>query len=411
VRNRILLIAVLLISSSINPAYAGLIYEIPKQVSFTVDKTEIELSSQDTTVNFSLTVDHPIGIATSQTQLSLMSRDGRFTFRTSLIRTDAPIQKNLNRVLFKGSITLPPYANSGIYDFKASPVVGLTNQISEYAPTSDEFVPENFHSFLDAQNALLVRKYGKLNLDNKTFVGPSYPSSFYIQDSKPITLFTAEPIYRVGEIYDPAKYFEKRVKDLQLEISSQTPETCKSDNRLLKFISQGNCQFKVFSNASNDYLETSISLNVSVLSAREKLTVNIPNLENQIVSVFPKQIELPQVFSSSGKIVNPKSNTSSVCVMSGTYLITLISAGICQLSYQFEGNDMFLSSDNYLKSFEVIKEGQPVVVPTPVVTPTPVATPTAKPVVKKTITCVKGKKTIKKTAVSPKCPKGFKLKR
>jgi hypothetical protein len=74
---------------------------------------------------------------------------------------------------------------------------------------------------------------------------------------------------------------------------------------------------------------------------------------------------------------------------------------------------MFLPSDVYLKSFEVIKEGQPVVVPTPVATPTPTATPTAtpKPVVKKTISCVKGTKTIKKTAISPKCPAGYKVKK
>jgi hypothetical protein len=47
--------------------------------------------------------------------------------------------------------------------------------------------------------------------------------------------------------------------------------------------------------------------------------------------------------------------------------------------------------------------------PTPVATPTP--TPTANPVVKKTITCIKGTKTIKRTAVSPKCPKGYKVKK
>jgi hypothetical protein len=51
----------------------------------------------------------------------------------------------------------------------------------------------------------------------------------------------------------------------------------------------------------------------------------------------------------------------------------------------------------------------PVAKPTP--TPTPTATPTTKPVVKKTITCVKGKKSVKKTAVSPKCPKGYKVKK
>jgi hypothetical protein len=32
-------------------------------------------------------------------------------------------------------------------------------------------------------------------------------------------------------------------------------------------------------------------------------------------------------------------------------------------------------------------------------------------VVKKTISCVKGKKTIKKTGTNPKCPSGYKLKK
>ena len=66
-----------------------------------------------------------------------------------------------------------------------------------------------------------------------------------------------------------------------------------------------------------------------------------------------------------------------------------------------------LASDVFVQSFKVTKEGEVEVTPTPVVTPTP----TAKPVVKRTISCVKGTKTVKKTAVSPKCPKGYKLKK
>jgi hypothetical protein len=83
------------------------------------------------------------------------------------------------------------------------------------------------------------------------------------------------------------------------------------------------------------------------------------------------------------------------------------------LTYQTAVTSLYLASDIYTVSFEILKDGKPVVVPTPVPTPTPtpVATPTAKPIVKKTITCVKGKKTVKKTAVSPKCPAGYKLKK
>ena len=54
-----------------------------------------------------------------------------------------------------------------------------------------------------------------------------------------------------------------------------------------------------------------------------------------------------------------------------------------------------------------------VVEPTPTATPTATSTPSAKPVAAKktTITCVKGKSTKKVTAVKPKCPSGFKVKK
>jgi hypothetical protein len=61
----------------------------------------------------------------------------------------------------------------------------------------------------------------------------------------------------------------------------------------------------------------------------------------------------------------------------------------------------------YTVSFEILKDGQPVVAPAPVVTPTPTPTPVAK----KTISCVKGKKVVKRTGTNPKCPKGYKLKK
>ncbi len=55
----------------------------------------------------------------------------------------------------------------------------------------------------------------------------------------------------------------------------------------------------------------------------------------------------------------------------------------------------------------------PAPTPAPSATPTPTPTPSAKPIVakKSTITCVKGKTTKKVTAVKPKCPSGFKVKK
>jgi hypothetical protein len=411
VKLKIFLISVALGSFWIAPANAGLIYEIPKQVSFTVDQKVVEVSSGAPRMNFELVVSHPVGIKSAKTPLIFVSRDGRFSFETTLLRADAPIQPNLQKVTFKGSLTLPTYTPAGIYDFYASSIEGLTNTTSDLTPTSGRFYPEKFNSFVDAEQSVLVRVNGKLNIDTKTFVGPSYDSNIYLQDNKPRTLFTAAPIYRVGEVYDPNMYFEKRVDGIGLKIESKTSSTCSSDSKVLKFIATGNCEFRVYTEVNNDYLETTISLNVSVISARTKLFIEFSEFKNQTFKEFPKQIELTQTYSSAGIVVNPISKTPSVCLMTGTYLVSLLSPGTCTLEYSAGGTEMFLPSDVYLKSFEVAKEGQPVVVPTPVVTPTPVATPTAKPVVKKTITCIKGKKTVKRTGTSPKCPVGYKLKK
>jgi hypothetical protein len=86
-----------------------------------------------------------------------------------------------------------------------------------------------------------------------------------------------------------------------------------------------------------------------------------------------------------------------------------VNAGTCTVTYKTEGNAQYLPSETYKQNIEVLKDNLPVVVPTP--EPTPTATPTVAPIVKKAIICIKGKKSVKKTAVSPKCPAGYKLKK
>jgi hypothetical protein len=151
-------------------------------------------------------------------------------------------------------------------------------------------------------------------------------------------------------------------------------------------------------------------LAATITPGRIKQNLSISKIANQDVKDLGKTIEIGRVYSASEGWVLPLSPTPTICFASGFY-VKLIAGGTCKLTYQTAASSLFLASDLYTVSFEILKDGQPVVAPTPVVTPTPVATPTAKPVVKKTITCVKGTKTVKKTAVSPKCPKGYKLKK
>jgi hypothetical protein len=87
----------------------------------------------------------------------------------------------------------------------------------------------------------------------------------------------------------------------------------------------------------------------------------------------------------------------------------MYSTGTCTFSYSTAATESQYASDVFKQTFKVLKEGEPEIVPTPVVTPTPA--PVVKPAVKRTITCVKGTKTVKRTAISPKCPKGYKVKR
>jgi hypothetical protein len=81
------------------------------------------------------------------------------------------------------------------------------------------------------------------------------------------------------------------------------------------------------------------------------------------------------------------------------------------LTYQSAATKVFLASDVFTQTFEVLGGTPPVVVPTPTPTATPTPVATTATVIKKTITCVKGTKSVKKTAISPKCPAGYKVKK
>jgi hypothetical protein len=214
------------------------------------------------------------------------------------------------------------------------------------------------------------------------------------------------PIWRVGETYDPKNYFELRTSDLNLQIKSESPQTCAVSASLLQFLSIGECTFKVFTQATKDYQYQEWGMSASIAGARIKPTILFDLIADQATSSFPQTIKRFDVYSSDGRLVLPISETPNICI-ANAFSITLYSGGNCKLSYKSEESADFFASSTALQTFIVIDSNKPVVVPTPVATPTP----TAKPVVKKTITCVKGKKTIKKTAVSPKCPAGYKLKK
>jgi hypothetical protein len=322
-----------------------------------------------------------------------------------LTRTDS--NTTATKVTFKGSLTVPRNINSGVYTFSATGV--KNNSSAGYQYESGVIEGGKVRALVGAENGLLVRFGGDLNFDYATFVGPAYDTTLGVSynDSAKYNSFIA-PIWKVGESYDPTKYYELRVPSLALALTSSTPTICSTDGKTLSLIKVGTCSFIVSTAKTNDYVAKASSQSVTITAARIKPTLVIDKIANQDVKDIGKLIDISRIYSASEGWIVPASATPTICFASGFY-VKLIAGGTCKLTYQTAATSTYLASDLYTQSFEILSDGKPVVAPTPVVTPAP--TPTVKPVVKKTITCTKGTKSLKRTGTAPKCPKGYKLKK
>jgi hypothetical protein len=415
-----LFVAVLLAAGVVvapaNAADEASIYQKPKLTSFDFSPKEIDLRAGSQNITLEVKVSHPIGVIskTMTVNLSNVSASSRITLQTVLTRSDSPVNTKLNLVSYKGVLNIPTSMPSGVWNFSSEPVLG-------YSPSglegwySDVFEPANFRDFVDAENSLLIRVNGELGFDKQTFVGPVFTTEKYATDNQPVTLSITPPILRVAETVDLSNYVQKRAPNIVINVQSLTLDVCSSSGSSLTFLKMGFCQYKISTPKTNDYLYKELVTGNEIKAQRFKPDIYAPTISTQTVKTFPSTIARELVFSWS-ELVNPNSETPSVCIANGQE-IKLFSTGNCRLTYFMPATESRLASDTFIQSFKVLKEGEvevvptPVATPTPTPTPTPVATPTAKPVVKKTITCVKGKKTVKKTAVSPKCPAGYKLKK
>ena len=395
-----LFVAVLLMGGVlVAPAQAS---EKPTVESFTFSPQDIDLTGASTVVSFELVVSHPSGIDATSTMLT-MKNSRNDTLAAYLTRTDA--NTAAPKVTFKGSLTVPRDINPGVYTFSAGGV--KNNSSAGYQYETGTIEGGKVRALVGAESGLLVRSGGDLNFDYATFVGPAYDTTLGVSYNDPAKYNSSNtPIWKVGESYDPSKYYELRVPSLSLALTSSTPTVCSTDGKTLSLIKEGTCSFVVSTAKTKDYLAKTSSQSVTITAARIKPTLTIDKIANQDVKDLGKSIEIGRVYSASEGWVLPQSATPTICFASG-FFVKLIAGGTCKLTYQTAATSTYLASDLTTVSFEILKDGQPVVVPAPVVTPTP----TPKPVVKKTITCTKGTKSVKRTGTNPKCPKGFKLKR
>jgi len=380
--------------------------EKPTIESFTFSPQEVDLSGTSTTVAFELVVSHPSGIENTSTLITLKnSRNDTLIGYLTRIETNLATAK----VTFKGSVNIPRNMDPGVYEFSAA---SLKNNLSAgYQYETGIIVGLAVRNIIGAESGVLVRENGELKLDYSTYVGPTYDNTLGIRYNEPSKYNSSvTPIWKVGEVYDPAKYFELRVPSLALSVSSTTPTVCLSDGSQISFVKEGTCAFAVSTAKTKNYISKIYNLSVMVSSARTKPTLNVDKIANQASKEIGNSIDLGRVYSVAEGWILPISSTPKVCYATG-FFAKILTSGTCKLTYQTAATSEYLASDVFVQAFEILSDGKPVVVPTPTATPTPVATPTTAPVVKKTITCVKGKKTVKKIAISPKCPAGYNLKK
>lgn len=139
---------------------------------FSPNDTDIEIGSAK--IVFELVVSHPKGIENTSTIVTLANKKGD-TFATYLTRTDSPIDNDLIKVTFKGSIELPKNVEQGVYEISVAPI--SNNPKAGYKFNTGIITPGKIRNLIGGENALLVRRNGDLNLVYETFVGPSYETN------------------------------------------------------------------------------------------------------------------------------------------------------------------------------------------------------------------------------------------
>lgn len=339
-------------------------YEVPKLVTFSVSRESIDVGTSPVELTFNLTVSHPVGIVSTRTNLNFISQDGRISLTTPLIR-QGDLTFSEQPVLFSGTLKLDSSIPTGLYNFYAESIQGARGPLYRASPISPQFYPPKFSSFLNGEASVQVRKFGKLELTNKTFVGPSYQSNSYLEDSSPVIYTDRVPIFRVFEIYDPRDYFVIRVPNTRLLIETFTPQICEVVDTKLYFRSSGNCKYRVFSEPTNNYQSTSITLESEILGKRTKPIISPPTISDQKASNLPKEIESFVVRDNLGRLASITNNSPEICfsnnrfsTLIGVQIISVISGGTCVITYETPESGEYLPSGPYQLKFTVQKQLQ-----------------------------------------------------
>jgi hypothetical protein len=332
----------------------------PTVVSFTLSSESIDLASPSTKVTFDLVVGNPTGIASTQTLLTV-SNGGANQITTQLIRTDLPVNSSLQTVKFEGTADLSSLP-AGAYSVSAASIASLNSNGSTGYATSILY-PTTSSKVIGAQNLLLIRNNGDLNYSYPTFTGPSYNKTLGNVFVNPKYNTVSDPIWKVGETFNPTDYFELTVPTLPLKISTATPKVCTSTGTSLTLIATGGCSFTVYTDKTSDYQYFKYDQTVTVTDARTKPVYVIAQIPTQSSAALPLSIPGPYVMGPAG-LVAPISLTPGVCLGAGFY-INITSGGTCTLTYSTAGTTSYLPSDLYTLTFQVSRTAQTLAFNTP----------------------------------------------
>ena len=329
--------------------------ERPVVESFSFTPNDLDLVSANTNVAFELVVSHPSGIKNISTLATLTGPYGS-TLATYLTRTDSPVNLAQAKVTFKGTLTVSQNIAVGAYTISVAEV--NNNSTAGYEYDTGVITPKKLRDLIGAEYSLLIRKSGDLNISYDTFVGPTHNTTLGISyNNSSVYNNSNPPIWKVGEVYEPSKYFELRVPTLPLVVTSSTPTVCSTDGKELKLLATGNCTFKVSTAKTKDYALKEITQVVTITAARSKPELVISVIANQTSKNLPKMIEIFRVYSPTGVYILPQATTPAVCIASGFY-VQIVGGGTCTLTYQSEANTSYLASDLYKVSFEVTRDPQ-----------------------------------------------------
>lgn len=328
--------------------------EIPIVDSFTMSPDSLDISSANAIVTFQLVVENPDGIFSQQTNVTLTDGANNSVF-VPIVRTDSPINPKLTKVEFRGSYTIASNLPSGVYTASTAGIYGATSTGGQGYSTGAISATSN-SKLAGASNSLLIRNGGYLNFAYGTFVGPAFNKSIGISYNDSKFNNVSAPIWKVGETFNPADYYEVRGTGVSLKLKSNSTATCLVNGSKLKLIAVGNCEFVVYTDKTIDYAYRQDVQSVTISAARTKPTLYLGTIATQTSNSLPKSIQGPFVYSPLGLVI-PITTTPTVCSPVGSY-ISIISGGTCTLHYSTPATSEYQASDVYILTFEITRNTQ-----------------------------------------------------